>query len=88
MKTLHMYRWRNTQTIQANKRLIGPKDTLLIYGPLNDDDLDRIQLELAQLNNPCYVVKNEKGPHIDEYLVNENKWLELILEHNNTLTWK
>lgn len=88
MKTLHMYRWRNTQSLQANKYLLGPQDALVIYGALNDNELQQTKRELALLKNPCYIVKNEKGPHIDQYSINEKDWLELILEHNNSLTWK
>ncbi len=88
MNTLHMYHWHDEKKLLTNLGLLTQGDSLVIYGTLSDDDLLSLNHHLTGLKNTWYIVNHHKRPHISHQFINESQWLELIIKHKNTLSWK
>ncbi len=88
MSTLHLYHWRNQQTLTQHLQLMGHSDSLVIYGELSDEDLIFTQTAMISTPHSWYLVKTGKDPIKDAHEINVMQWQQLITEHNNTWAWK
>ncbi len=88
MNTLHMYHWRDIATLENNLMLLGMGDSLVIFGSLSEIDIKQITYSLKDIAQPWYVVNNNNHPHISARQIKNEKWLDLIINHRITLTWK
>lgn len=88
MNTLHMYHWRDIKTVDENLKLMGPFDSLVIYGKLTNHDLLLLESRFESIKNDCYVVNKHHNPNIALRNINHSQWLDLIIKHINTLAWK
>jgi hypothetical protein len=88
MSTLHQHHWYNRQSLEAHLTVIGPGDSLVIYGTPDETDYHWLLNHEALPHNRWYLVINPTCPHMQEQLINHQQWLKLITQHHNTFVWK
>lgn len=88
MSTLHQYKWQNQQHMQQHHGLLGKSDALVIYGELSEQDQQFIQqLEMQSPATFYWLDEIGKSLHLLTE-INYNEWLNLIIRHRNSYTWK
>jgi len=88
MSTLHQYRWSDLNHCQQNLHCVKRDDSLVIYGEFTTQDQHNMLQEAGFLAARCYWLSNEKSSIAEAQIINHQKWLTLITEHDKTHTWK
>lgn len=88
MNTLHLYHWLDIQTLSTYLPIIGKGDSLVIYGELDQQTIDKIAACLTDVTTQWHLVFADDRPNMNTHQINNAEWLRLIISHKNTLSWK
>jgi len=88
MSTLHQYHWQDFAGFDRGMALIGPADSLVIYGQLTSGASQLLMQDQRLKGIPWYLVNANDDPHMKDHVIDHHKWLDLIIAHDNTCSWK
>jgi len=88
MNTLHQCHWSSQLHLSSHIHLIGPNDSLVIYGSFGIEDIQSIADFFAETNIIWYLVSQQPHENNNQLMIDHTQWLKLIIDHNNTYTWK
>ncbi len=92
MNTLHQCYWQvdsqNTEYWQRHFSLMDDHDSLVIYGPISVDDQHYLHKTIIHKRDRLYWLNtsSESSQLLTE--INHDQWLRLLIQHNNSYTWK
>ena len=89
MNTLHMYHWQKPEVLQMHLSLIGQDDVLVIYGELNASVLAQVRQLMMDCSHRWHWHSESADPEeTDDCRIDLNQWLDMMVECQNSWTWK
>ncbi len=88
MNTLHHCHWQDRNHFIKHAPIMSEHDSIVIYGSIEASDKTWLQHNMNASAHAWYLVNQQAQPNICNHEINYDQWLNLIIEHKNTLTWQ